>query len=75
MLKEASSIFNYSPLLLPGYLDGAACFNNCIGYGRVTVYSFCAVLCRARSYPSGYRRIFFGMDMVFHARMIDVANM
>ena len=28
--------------------------NNCPGYSRVTVYSFCAVLHRARSYPFGY---------------------
>ena len=28
--------------------------NNCPGYSRVTVYSLCAVLHRARSYPSGY---------------------
>ena len=47
-------VFNYSFLLLPGQLDGAACFNNCPGYSRVTVYSFCVVLRRARSYPSGY---------------------
>ena len=28
--------------------------NNCPGYIRVTAYSFCIVLHRARSYPSGY---------------------
>jgi len=70
VLKEASSIFNYSPLLLPGQLDCVACFNNCPNYSRMTVYSFYVVLCRTRSYRSGYRRIFFGMDMVFHARML-----
>ena len=47
-------VFSYSFLLLPGQLDGVACFNNCPGYSMVTVYSFCAVLRRARSYPSGY---------------------
>ena len=46
--------------------------NNCPGYSRVTVYSFYAVLHCARSYLSRYSLVFFGM--VFHARMIDVAN-
>jgi hypothetical protein len=36
--------FNYSPLLLPGQLNGATVFNNCPGYSSVTIYSFCAVL-------------------------------
>ena len=43
--------------------------NNCPGYSRVTVYSFCAVLHRTQIVSFW---IFFGM--VFHARMIDVAN-
>ena len=82
MLKEAADVFNYlieEPSCLRKRLASSiiilyCCLNswtenNCPGYSRVTVYSFCAVLHHAQIVSFW---IFFGM--VFHARMIDVAN-
>jgi len=68
-------LFSFTVDWTPGC---AAVLNNCPGYSRVTIYSFCAVLCRTLSshvlmdilHMSFW--IFFGM--VFHAQMIDVAR-
>ena len=56
-------VFNYSCLLLPRQLDGAAVLNNCPSYSIVTVYSFCVVLCHVLS-----SHVFLDfLGMVFHA--------
>ena len=58
---KASGAFNYSPLLLPGHLDGSPLLNNCPGYSRVAVYSFCLVLYRVLSYRDILDAAWYGL--------------
>src|SRR6185437_15366404 len=70
-------VFNYPPLLLSGQLDDNAGFNNCPGYSRTYCWNYCLFLLPcplpSRDILWIYSRI-YSVCIVFHARMIDVAD-